>query len=236
MKSTGCIKVFNIGRRGRPPWKPPNLVEVEALAARGLTFKEIAQALKIHVFTLIRKRRELSEFNDAVERGRATGASLISNKLFELGLAGDETAVKFYLERRCGWGEDINVTADLSVQEREVSRREQLELYRNMTPEERHQILEITRRAQDRIKAGGRAGQSELRSRGEGDDYASIDDPAGRRRTESSPTSGRYRHMASLGRNYSIHYLHIGSKVSVTRSRRSTRYHIERAKDTTRID
>jgi hypothetical protein len=57
-----------MAKRGRPSWQPPDLNEVAKLAASGLTFKQIASALGIHVDTLVNKRREFSEFSAVIEK------------------------------------------------------------------------------------------------------------------------------------------------------------------------
>ena len=93
------------GRRGRPRWQPPDRQAVEDLAARGLTEGQIAAALGISHDTLINKKREFSEFSEAIARGKAKGVETIANVLFDKAQAGNLTAIIFYLRTRGGWHE-----------------------------------------------------------------------------------------------------------------------------------
>lgn len=141
-------------RAGRKPWIPPNLKEIEALAARGLTLNQIADALGISDDTLARKRRQLADFADALQKGKATGIAQVANRLFEAAMAGDTTAMIFFLKAQGGWRDrheiDLNVSGEVQVH---PWRNEALELARHMTREERQTILEIEQRARERIKA-----------------------------------------------------------------------------------
>jgi DNA-binding XRE family transcriptional regulator len=69
------------GKRG--PYKEVDLVQVEAHAARGMTQEQIAAALGISDFTLYARKRESSEFSEAIKRGQAKGIGIITNELFE---------------------------------------------------------------------------------------------------------------------------------------------------------
>jgi len=92
-----------MARKGRPPWVPPDLNEVRKLAERGLTYEQIAAAMRIHVATLHKKKRELADFNDALEKGRATGIGNVANALFEAAMRGEHAPMIFYLKSRAGW-------------------------------------------------------------------------------------------------------------------------------------
>lgn len=61
---------------------PPNPREVEALAARGPTYQQIADALGISWNTLACRRRQSAEFAEALRKGRAIGVSTVTNRLF----------------------------------------------------------------------------------------------------------------------------------------------------------
>jgi len=87
-------------KRGRPKWQPPELDVVEKLASRGLTDKQIAEALGICHDTLIEHKRQNSEFFESIKRGRAQGLWLISNALFAEACQGSTTAAIFYLRCR----------------------------------------------------------------------------------------------------------------------------------------
>lgn len=87
---------------GRPPYVPtPEIIEqVEKLASQGLTLEQIAHVLGISYDTLNRRSKELSEFSEAIKRGKAKGIAQITNKLHEKALEGDNTAMIFYLKNR----------------------------------------------------------------------------------------------------------------------------------------
>lgn len=88
---------------GPAKWEPPSLVEVESLAARGLTMQQIADAMGISLSTLGRRKTELEEFDQAIKRGQAKGVSAVTNALFEKALNGDTASAIFYLKNRAGW-------------------------------------------------------------------------------------------------------------------------------------
>lgn len=96
-------KLPNMAKTGRKPWVPTDLERVEKLAARGLTFDQIAAALGISRDTLYRRKRELRDFSDALEKGRARGISEVANKLFETAMQGNITAIIFFLKCRANW-------------------------------------------------------------------------------------------------------------------------------------
>jgi hypothetical protein len=87
---------------GRPPVQI-NPKELTALAAQGLTNREIMRCLGISEETFYKKKRQLKEFNEALEEGRARGTAKITNVLFNKAAAGDNACMFFYLERRAGW-------------------------------------------------------------------------------------------------------------------------------------
>lgn len=93
-------------KRGRKPWIP-DLTKVEVLASQGLTNEQIAACLGICEDTLYTKQRQLTEFSEAIKKGRASGIQQVSNVLFEAALAGNVTAMIFYLKVRAGWKEPI---------------------------------------------------------------------------------------------------------------------------------
>src|SRR5271166_5132721 len=73
------------GRRpGRPPWVPPNLDVVKGLAMQAMTDEKIAETLGISVRTLYRKKKELSQFRQAIKRGGAEGEAVATGSLFSM--------------------------------------------------------------------------------------------------------------------------------------------------------
>src|ERR1700757_3628879 len=98
---------------GRRPWTPTDLDQVEALASSGLTYTQIADALGIHVHTLMRKRSQLEAFAEALKRGRAKGISAVANKLWQLAVGGNVVACIFFLKCQAGWREVQQVDVGL---------------------------------------------------------------------------------------------------------------------------
>ena len=87
-----------------------DLQQVEALASRGLTLEQIAANLGIDASTLHRKKAQMQELQDAINRGRSKGISLIANKLFEKAKSGNVAAMIFFLKARGGWSEKAEMT------------------------------------------------------------------------------------------------------------------------------
>ena len=105
---------------GRKPWIP-DLAKVEELASQGLTNAQIAACLGICEDTLYTKQRQLTEFSEAIKKGRASGIQQVSNALFEAALSGNVTAMIFFLKTQAGWKEP-------PVPEQKYSREELIEL------------------------------------------------------------------------------------------------------------
>ena len=84
---------------GRPLWLPTDkqIKEAETLAARGLTQQEIADYFNVALSTLQLRKKEISEFSDAIARGRSKGTAVVAGALLERAKNGDMDAIKFYL-------------------------------------------------------------------------------------------------------------------------------------------
>jgi len=76
------------------------LDEAEKLASAGCTQAEIADSLNIAESTLYDKKKEFSEFSEAIRRGKNKGIATASNKLFALVEAGNLSAIKYFLNNR----------------------------------------------------------------------------------------------------------------------------------------
>ena len=88
------------------------------MAAQGLTYEQIADALGISVRTLDGRRSESADFADAIKRGRAKGIEVVTNKLFEQCREGNTTAIIFFLKARAGWSDKVvvdNISSDGSM-------------------------------------------------------------------------------------------------------------------------
>lgn len=90
---------------GRPKWIPPDLGKIESMAALGMSQRQIAEALGIHEATLCEKKREFTEFGEAINRGKAKGIATVANKLMEKVRGLDTASIIFYLKCHAGWKE-----------------------------------------------------------------------------------------------------------------------------------
>lgn len=72
--------------------------KAKSLGAKGLNLKEIAHVLGMHYDTLNEKRKEYSEFSDAIAVGRSSGVALIKNKMFDKAQDGDNHCMTLYLK------------------------------------------------------------------------------------------------------------------------------------------
>ncbi|WP_260953755.1 hypothetical protein [Serratia marcescens] len=76
----------------------PTLDKIEALAGRGLTEQQIADALGIDIEKLRSDKTEISAYRLAIRRGKAKGIADLSNALFNKAKKGDTRAMIFLLE------------------------------------------------------------------------------------------------------------------------------------------
>lgn len=82
-----------------------DMAKVEALASRGLNNEQIASALGISERKLYYSKKFSAEFADAIKRGKAKGIVKVANALMEKALAGDTTAMIFFLKAQGNWRE-----------------------------------------------------------------------------------------------------------------------------------
>ena len=91
-----------------------DLKKVEAFAAQGMTNEQIAHALGISRATHFKKKKEESDYLDAVKNGQAKGIATITNALFNNAKSGNLGAQCFYLKNRAGWKDkseqDVNIS------------------------------------------------------------------------------------------------------------------------------
>jgi hypothetical protein len=81
-----------------------DLVEVEKLAALGLTDKEIADWFNICRATLSNYKAQNQEFLDTIKKGKIKADANVTRSLYNKALNGDVTAQIFWLSnRRDGW-------------------------------------------------------------------------------------------------------------------------------------
>ena len=74
--------------------------QVEVLAGKGLTMKQIASCLGFGRTKLYRLKDNKKDIRDALKRGRAKGLTLVANALYTSALEGNVTAQIFYLKNR----------------------------------------------------------------------------------------------------------------------------------------
>lgn len=155
-----------IKKRGRRPWLPTeqNVKDVKNLAARGLTYQQIADALGISMDTLIHRRKEIRVFAEAFQKGRAEGIAVAASVVFDTITKSKQESLKlgaaqFYLARRGDWREQFEAAMDVTVNGQPISldeaaraREEQMDLIRLMTVEERREYLDLMDRVARRQK------------------------------------------------------------------------------------
>jgi hypothetical protein len=103
------VPARNKGRR--PRWQPDDLAKVERLASQGLTFEQIADSLGIHVATLYRHKHQLSEFSEALKRGRAQFRDTLSRRFVDLVREGNVAAIIYATKVHLGWRENEPLVA-----------------------------------------------------------------------------------------------------------------------------
>jgi hypothetical protein len=94
------------------------LLAVEHYAARGLNNKQMAACLGISYQTFNEKKKQFSEFSDAIERGQAFGISEITDALYTKAKKGDIFAIKYFLNNRSkqDWSEKPEIEVNNNTQ------------------------------------------------------------------------------------------------------------------------
>lgn len=127
---------------GRSKINDIDLGKVEALASRGLTQQQIADALGISDRTLRKYRDQYSDFSDAIKKGKAKGIATVSSKLFEKIETGDTTSIIFFLKTQGGWKEASKV--EHTIEDNNQSDRLDLE---RLTDEELRELVRLSEKA-----------------------------------------------------------------------------------------
>lgn len=84
----------------RPKKELPDLGQIEALASKGLNEEQIASALGIAYSTLRRHKASNEQFQAALKKGKALGIADVSSALYDAAVAGNVTAMIFFLKNR----------------------------------------------------------------------------------------------------------------------------------------
>lgn len=91
-------------------WKPKDhLAEVKKLASLGLTEAQIATKLNVHPDVFRWHRNDCKELERAMQEGLNTTIESAEG-LLQLIRQQDFKAIKFWLEKRGGWGDDISTS------------------------------------------------------------------------------------------------------------------------------
>src|SRR3990172_4869161 len=92
-------------QRGRPA-KKLDLVQIEAMAAIGLTMDEIGKILDVHRTTIWRRAQEDPEFCNALEKGKAKLHVSLKRKMYEQGVRDGNTTMLIWLSKNLlGWSD-----------------------------------------------------------------------------------------------------------------------------------
>lgn len=93
----------------------PRLSEVEDWVRNGASDKQVAERLGISADTLIEYKKQFSEFSECLKNTRAYVDGRVENALLDRALAGDTTAMIFWLKNRRPkeWRDTTNVDANI---------------------------------------------------------------------------------------------------------------------------
>jgi hypothetical protein len=83
--------------------------KVESYASLGLKKYQIADALGIHIDTLIQKGKKYPELNEALKRGKAKGIAHYANMLIKKAENGSVPSIIFFLKTKGGFIEKSQV-------------------------------------------------------------------------------------------------------------------------------
>jgi hypothetical protein len=91
-------------------WNPlDHLDEVKQLASLGLSEKQISTKLNIHAEVMRYHRMHCKKFEQAIQEGLNNTIIIATQQLNSLINQGDFKAIKFFLEKKAGWG-DLAIT------------------------------------------------------------------------------------------------------------------------------
>ncbi len=96
-----------MAKRGPKEWEPDekDIAHIESLAGQGLTLEDIAHVLGKGQSTFCKYKKQNSEIEEAIKRGKSKAYGFVTGKLFEQIKSGNLTAIIFYLKTQRGWKE-----------------------------------------------------------------------------------------------------------------------------------
>jgi transcriptional regulator with XRE-family HTH domain len=83
-----------------------DIAQIEALAGRGLSQRQICDVIGISEATLCRRKKDTDSVANAIKKGRSKSHAVIANTLFELARSGNLGAIIWYQKTVCGISED----------------------------------------------------------------------------------------------------------------------------------
>ena len=93
-----------------PKFKPKeHLDEVRKLASLGLSEAQIAMRLNVHLDIFRYHRQKCKELDRAIQEGLNSTVIRAAEELQRLIMSCDFKAIKFFLEKKGGWGNDTQV-------------------------------------------------------------------------------------------------------------------------------
>lgn len=97
-------------------WQPlEHLEKIEYLASLGLDEGQIAAQFNIPSTTLRYWRVEEPKVNLAIERGLSSSILIATDQLNQMIQNGDFKAIRFFLERKGGWGTTVTIRNSLTL-------------------------------------------------------------------------------------------------------------------------
>jgi hypothetical protein len=113
-----------MARNGNTPTFLPDendIKEVKILAGLGLTKYLIQNYFGHSKDVWLKAEKRTPDLRKAFNRGQAETIARVSNKLYDLIMAGNIQAIMFYLRTRAGWSEKYNPELDCNVTEPAIS-------------------------------------------------------------------------------------------------------------------
>ena len=84
---------------------PDMIAQAKTMAAAGCNDKQIYQALGMSHDTFYKKKKNITEFSDAIDQSRAQGIAVIANAHYQAARNGNIKAQQFFLKTRAGFHE-----------------------------------------------------------------------------------------------------------------------------------
>jgi len=96
--------------KGTLEWNPSvkDIKQIESLAGYGMTIKDMAAIFGVSKPTFERRKKEMTEITEAINRGKALALSSVSQTAYKMASSGKSAPMtQFWLKVRGGWSEEL---------------------------------------------------------------------------------------------------------------------------------